>query len=409
MKRFLSAPKTPSFPLFDSLDPTEQLLLLASRTALSESEAEKLRVAAADDEVDWENFYDLANFHRVFALVYRNLMLHAPEALPPTVADDFSERVSENNLWIIELTGELVRLSEAFDKKKIPFLPLKGPMLAASVYGDIALRPAGDLDLLVDLRDVPAALDILRAAGFSVVLREPGAFATPRQEAAVCRYLYHFILFDEERELVVELHFNLSPRKLPFQVTPDELFSRASTFPVAGREIPIPHPVDNLIYLCLHGGKHAWSRVEWLVGIAELLKQMGSIDETEVSQLARQRNALRPLLLGLLLAAELLDTNVTPQLVREAQGDHIVRKLAQDVASQLPVTEEDPQRQNRFQLALYPTLLARLRWVFYSSLQPGYADIRSINVEWLSLYYLIRPIRLAGKLFGKSEKVPEGS
>lgn len=388
----------------------EQLLLLTSRLALSDSEAERLRLIAAEP-IDWEVFFDLALYHRVFALVYQNLIDHAPDALLGVVADDFTERIAENQLRIFELTAELVRISKAFEEKQIRFLPLKGPMLAASVYGNIALRPAGDLDLLVHIRDVPAALKILRTAGFSVVLREPGAFATPRQEAAIYRYLYHFILYDEERELVVELHFNLSSRKLPFHLPPDDLFNRASTFSLAGRKIPIPDPLDNLIYLCVHGSKHAWSRLEWLVGIAELLKQIDSIDEDELSQLAHQCNGHRPLLLGLLLVAEMLDTNVTPELVQEARGDRLVRKLAKNVALQLSVLEEDPRRQNRFQLTLYPTLSARLRWIFHSSLQPGYADIRSINVQWLFLYYLIRPIRLLGKLkflFGKSEKVAEG-
>src|SRR5690625_3609531 len=257
----------------ESCNSTIELLLLASRLSLSKPETERLSQFDFQ-KIDWKHFFELALFHRVYALVYRNLSRLNPEIIPESIQADFSEKIAQNQVRILEMTAELVRIAEAFDQQKIPLLPLKGPALAASVYNDLTLRPAGDLDLLIHPKDISKSLEILRHFGFSVVLREPGAFATPLQEAAVSRYLYHFILFDEDREMVVELHFSLSPKKLPFHTSTTELFNRISHIPIGGKNIAIPHPIDNLIYLSLHGGKHAWSRLEWLVGIAELTKQM---------------------------------------------------------------------------------------------------------------------------------------
>lgn len=378
-------------------DPEERLLLLASRPTLAETEVDRLREIAGG-KIDWEHFLEMAVFHRVFALVYRNLARHTPAAMSTEVDGWFVDEVAANQRRMLELTGELVGIARAFEEQGIPLLSLKGPALGMSVYGNMGLRPAGDLDLLVQLDDIPAALKVLRVAGYSVVLREPGAFTSRNQEAAVVRYLYHFILFDEARELVVELHFDLSPRKLPFPMSPTELFDRAEHIVIGGRKIPILHSVDNLLYLCTHGSKHAWSRLEWLVGVAELLKQMPLIDESALWQLAQKRNAGRPLLLGLLLAEELLETNVTPSLIEKARADRIVTKLVRSVAARLSFAEEEPHRQTQFQLALYRTPLGWLRWGFYTSMQPGYADIRFADLEWLPLYYLVRPIRLAGKL-----------
>ena len=43
---------------------------------------------------------------------------------------------------------------------------LRGPALGADLYGDLMLRPYGDLDVLVTPHDAPEALSALRQAGF---------------------------------------------------------------------------------------------------------------------------------------------------------------------------------------------------------------------------------------------------
>ena len=47
-----------------------------------------------------------------------------------------------------------------------PVIPLKGAFLAEAVYGDIALRPMADFDLLVKPPDLPRAVEILRQLGY---------------------------------------------------------------------------------------------------------------------------------------------------------------------------------------------------------------------------------------------------
>ncbi|RMG17030.1 MAG: hypothetical protein D6731_04875, partial [Planctomycetota bacterium] len=53
----------------------------------------------------------------------------------------------------------------ALDRAGVAALVLKGPVLAARLYGG-GLRPYGDLDLLVRPADALAALDALRALGY---------------------------------------------------------------------------------------------------------------------------------------------------------------------------------------------------------------------------------------------------
>ena len=57
--------------------------------------------------------------------------------------------------------------------EQIAVILLKGAALAETIYGNIAVRPMGDLDLLVRREDVAAALAALRAAGWEAVETEP--------------------------------------------------------------------------------------------------------------------------------------------------------------------------------------------------------------------------------------------
>jgi hypothetical protein len=59
------------------------------------------------------------------------------------------------------------RLAQALGRAGIRALPLKGPLLAEAVHGDIGLRETSDIDLLVSAAQIDAAVGVLREHGFS--------------------------------------------------------------------------------------------------------------------------------------------------------------------------------------------------------------------------------------------------
>src|SRR5207253_1867095 len=64
------------------------------------------------------------------------------------------------------LTEELVRLLTLLAEAGIPTIPLKGVVLAESLYGYTAARVCNDIDILVPRRHVREAFRIIFAAGF---------------------------------------------------------------------------------------------------------------------------------------------------------------------------------------------------------------------------------------------------
>src|SRR5690349_1096788 len=119
--------------------PEIELLLSCARTQVEPESATRIRKLAGQ-QLDWDYLMGTAYCHGVMPVLYRNLRRSCPEAIPEPIGNDarnwFHCHVHRN----LRMTGELLRLIRLLGDCGIPSLPYKGPILAASVYGDISLR-----------------------------------------------------------------------------------------------------------------------------------------------------------------------------------------------------------------------------------------------------------------------------
>jgi hypothetical protein len=123
-------------------------------------------------------------------------------------------------------------------------------LLAATLYGDPALRPMSDLDLLVEpaqLAEVPA---LFASLGFRPTYPTPRARFSPRHG--------HDLSFTEdEPHLVVEVHYRLF-HDLGGDASVEPLFARARLAEVLGVRRPVPSPADHLFAVAVHAATHAF-------------------------------------------------------------------------------------------------------------------------------------------------------
>ncbi|NIR15085.1 MAG: nucleotidyltransferase family protein, partial [Desulfobacterales bacterium] len=71
----------------------------------------------------------------------------------------------------LHMERQLQEIIEAFQEQGVRVLVLRGPALAFSLYPDPAMRPSGDLDLLVIPEHVVQARDILESLGYRCLAR----------------------------------------------------------------------------------------------------------------------------------------------------------------------------------------------------------------------------------------------
>ena len=207
----------------------------------------------------------------------------------------------------LEQAAEALRLQALFDQAGVTLLILKGATLARRAYGEIALRDAFDIDLLVTPAQVEPAWRILADAGYDPVIpRRPLAGSARRLFQRLAKDSLHH---HRERQLIAELHWRISDDlAAPYLPPPD----RRQVVDIAGsRGLVTLAEEDLFLYLCVHGAAHLWARLKWVADIAALVSQAPD-GGARYWRAAGDAGAGRAVASGLLLAHELLGTALPP-------------------------------------------------------------------------------------------------
>jgi len=342
--------------------------------------------------INWDWLLAAASRNEVTPLLYWRLNTLCAGELPPGILKELRNRFLDNARRSLTLTGALLKLLEALEERGIRVMVLRGPVMGASLYGNVALRQIADLDILVPRPDVQAAADVLAVRGF----RLPDPF-TATQQALTLRTDYNFHL-EREDGVALELHWRLVNGFFSWDDDPSEWWARAVTTPFCEREVLEPSPEDLLLLLCVHGLKHGWEQLKLVADVAWLV-QNRNLDWEQVSRLAARTGVARALNLGCWLATELLGAPVPDRIVERAIADKRTNALAREVLSEFH--EHTGRVRGYFSRSLLH-LRARERWrdkmrycfrVLFVPTVNDYAILR-LPLRLSPLYYPIRTSRM---------------
>lgn len=234
-----------------------ELLLACARKDMRVEDLARAQ-RAIEAGVDWDKAIEYAHPHGLLPLFARHATaLGAPD--PARAA--LQARALNMARRRLRLTGELMAILKACKAAGIPAVPLKGPVLADRVYGDVALRYYKDLDILFRKADLPAASALLTARGYQV--------ESIPDSARFSEYNAHDLAAFSP-EFHVELHYSLmTPRGRAAQSFED-LEGVLEERGLLGTIVRVLPPAVDVGYLCEHGSAHAWSRIEWLATVDAL-------------------------------------------------------------------------------------------------------------------------------------------
>ena len=233
-------------------------------------------------------------------------MVGRPAAgLPAAVRAALAQGARECLVRNLCLHRELLRLLGELNRAGVPVIPLKGSFLAHELYGDLALRPMSDIDLLVRPEDVPRSDAVLRATG-CIRATEQGA-----------DYHTSYVTRDGgDAGVVVELHHHLAERHTA-RLDIRSVWASASRIGWEGREIWTMALPDLFLYLCLHAAKDGLASLRSLLDIVLVAERCrdtlpwGALVHTV--QAAGIRN---PVYTTLAEARGLLEAPVPPEFLR---------------------------------------------------------------------------------------------
>lgn len=374
-----------------------KILLSCSGANIETKRAEKINDLLNKD-IDWDLLLDIASHERMSPLLYRNLVLISPKKVPEAVITRLRNEYLLNSSRNLKLTRELLSIIENFEARGIPIVPFKGPLLAEQVYGDIALRSFTDLDLMIPESEYARAEELLESLGYSNELR-----LTPVQNAAFLKSGNHHHFGNKETGTSIELHWRISSSLFSLQPDLSGAWNRAVVTIILGKKVPSFSPEDTLLMLCEHGTRHQWSQLSWIYDVAGIVKTK-KIDLPCLIEQSKRRGNARPLLLGLLLASDLLDMDLSPEIYWTAKGDNAVRANTEQVEQNL-FTKASLRGSSEFhasdhidEIEFYFHLLSKrqLLRTLLRSCAPKTKDFKIISLPdtLFPLYYLVRPVRL---------------
>src|SRR4051812_46460803 len=132
----------------NSFRPEVCLLLECTRTYVDVKGANRIR-SLLSKNVEWPYLLRLALGHGVMPLLYRSLNSTCSDAVPKPTLEELREHFYANAGRNLFLTKQLVNVVQFFETHGVQCIPYKGPVLAGSVYGNLAFREFGGLDILV--------------------------------------------------------------------------------------------------------------------------------------------------------------------------------------------------------------------------------------------------------------------
>jgi hypothetical protein len=229
------------------------------------------RPAAPAAGVAWDDLAALAQASRLSPLAYARLA--GKPGVPATIRQELKAEAQRSFVATTLLAQALGEIGVAL--AGLPWLVLRGPVVGASLYGDLMLRPYGDLDILVAPGAVDRAATALRSLGF----RQPRGDLPERYYR---RFHLHLRLGRPGRAgpLILELHWALDHPFSLYTVDVAGVLRRRRMVQVDALQAPMPAPGDLLVTLALHTVKHivqlpAWAetgQVERVVETGHLLQ-----------------------------------------------------------------------------------------------------------------------------------------
>lgn len=252
------------------------------------------------ETLDWHSIINNACYHKVTPLLYKTLTTYYKEDLPPHVLSPIAAYYRDNALNSLIISASLVNVIKILNGDKIEVLAVKGPILAEKLYGSIALRTYSDVDILVHKKDLLNALKLLLNNDYRLL---PEGISI----SAFVKFLelnHHGRLVDSNGVLI-ELHWELSDFYVSEPLVFDKIlpFLKKSTF----NNVQILDLSDEMLFLflCLHGSKHLWKRLDHICSICYLIQINQKLDWDQILFLCNKLRMTKRMILSTILVKKI--------------------------------------------------------------------------------------------------------
>jgi len=381
------------------LSPEHALLTDCCRQEI-ETAAVRAEFSSFDDSA-YQAIEELARQHGVYPLLYTALKTVEPDTFSAEIALQFKQynmRMTQRNML---MSAELLQLMQLFKQKDLDAMAFKGPALGQMAYGSVALRQYGDLDILIKRCDIKAALSLLLESGYQPEI----ALADATLDAF---YRCVNVIGLQKGAIRVEIHWELLSKNYAIDWDEEKLWQGHETTEINRKPIRMLSFENHILYLCAHGAKHLFERLEWICDIDRTVRANSNIDFDNLVLMARELGIERMLLLGLGLSQRFFKLPLPSEITLKIEKDPKLEKLMTEVIHLHYFGQKSSKSYSTFWLLwqMREKLGDRVKFAYRALLTPKFDDFRSVQLSGplLFLYPVIRPLRLLSKYFQKRKQ-----
>lgn len=253
--------------------------------------------------LDWTRFAHLLTHNRM-AVLAAPILERARASIPPEAQKGLREQSEKYKRSSTKLGDALIKYLKAAETRGIDTVVLKGLWLCEKIYSEPAMRPGGDIDILVRKSKVDACLALLEEQGIGQY------WHNLMHDDYFTRHHLHQQRCTRDLNIWFEIHWALDHPYTLLTVDYESMFARAQPSTLLGapiHEISLP---DLLLSLAIHLVKHAVylpslvdredlprilladGMLMYYLDIAEVIKQNNDIDWSLTITLAREWGAV---------------------------------------------------------------------------------------------------------------------
>lgn len=381
--------------ILDSMQPEMALLVACARSQLTEEHKSIIR-SLLDVELDWDSVIHNAIYHKVIPLLHRSLSTSFHDKVPASALKRITTQLKETSLYTFIISASLLNVLSLLHENEIPVLPVKGAMLAEKLYGSATMRSYSDVDILVHQENLGKALNVLQENKYTLLPE-----GIPQSTFLKFLQYYHHGRLLDRNGILIELHWELSGFYAPEPITLEKLepfltetiFNNCPTLALSNEML--------FVFLCLHGNKHFWAKLDYICSIAELMNVIPDLDWDVIMELGKKYKMSKRILISLSLAKKLFAPAIPEKMETMLTINPAVARLADKIiGNELSRDSEASKvhpllRTILYQPAAMDSKLDAIRFVLRSLIIPEHDECYSSRLpdSLFPLYFLYKPYR----------------
>jgi hypothetical protein len=342
---------------------------------------------------NWDNLITLSYSHGVFPLVYKILKKY-DEKIPldklSFMKQTYMDVVKTNML----MTSELIKISKLLEENGIKSIAFKGPTLSQMAYGDVVSRQYVDLDVLVDENELLNAIKILKKNDY--VLEDDFKLELLKNN----RNIFHDVTLRKNALVNIELHWRLFSDEYMTGIADLNIEENIKIFEYQNNKLKVFENEIQILYLSIHGAKHNWERIEWLVDIVRFIEN-NAIDWKQLLHFIERTKTEKILFSTFYLCKTILDLSLPKEIEEKVQKTNILNFSQRFEIffyknfDYILYHDKEAKKISKIQFDILYGYKNKLLFIF-ALIKPTELDYQTVKLpKYLSfLYYLIRPFNL---------------